>query len=428
MSLFQAIRGMHDILPNQIHFWQYLEDKMRHLANQYGYEEIRTPLVETTGLFKRTIGEVTDIVEKEMYTFQDRHEDRSLTLRPEGTAGCVRAVLEHSLAYNKTSKLWYMGPLFRHEKPQRGRCRQFHQFGMEAFGIPTPDIEAEMLVIIWHLWQQLGLRDKVQLELNTLGSVNARQAYREALVQYFERYRSDLDEDSLRRLALNPLRILDSKNPALQEIILNAPKIQAFLEPASEIHFAQLCEYLQHLNIPFILNPRLVRGLDYYCETIFEWTTQHLGAQSALGAGGRYDGLVELLGGQPTPAFGFALGCERIVELLKDTHESEIFPPKPHIYCISQNYACQQEMFLIAEHLRDTLPQLKILIHYGQGSASFKSQFKKADQSGAALAFILGQEEKSKGLIAIKFLRENREQQLYSKTDVTSFLRDYFSF
>ena len=402
----QAVRGMNDILPAETPRWQAVEAVFRRLMAAYGYGEIRLPIVEKTELFKRSIGEVTDIVEKEMYTFEDRNGD-SLTLRPEGTAGCVRAGIQHGLLHNQVQRLWYLGPMFRHERPQKGRYRQFHQLGVEVFGLPGPDIDAELILITARLWRELGMDHEVHLEINSLGSNEARRAYRERLVAYLEAHEAELDEDSRRRLHTNPLRVLDSKNPAMQDLIEAAPKLMDHLDAESREHFEDLCARLDAAGIACRVNPRLVRGLDYYGRTVFEWVTDRLGAQGTVCAGGRYDGLVEQLGGRPTPAVGFALGLERLVALL----EARELPDAttPHAYLLLAGEAAERNGPLLAEKLRDALPALRLLVHAGGGS--FKSQMKKADRSGARLALILGEDEMLAGNIAIKDLRGTGEQQ-----------------
>ncbi|KXS38529.1 MAG: histidyl-tRNA synthetase [Halomonadaceae bacterium T82-2] len=405
----QAIRGMNDLLPDQSPLWQYFEDQVRTLMRRYGYREIRTPIVEQTALFKRSIGEVTDIVEKEMYTFDDRNGD-SLTLRPEGTAACVRAAMEHGLLHNQTQRLWYQGPMFRHERPQKGRYRQFHQVGIEAYGLDGPDIDAEVILLSARLWKQLGLDAHVTLELNSLGSPEARTAYRDTLVAYFERHHELLDEDSRRRLSSNPLRILDSKNPDMAEMLADAPQLLDHLDEASREHFEALKARLDAAGIAYRINPRLVRGLDYYSRTVFEWTTTALGSQGTVCAGGRYDGLVEQLGGKPTPAVGFALGVERLILLLETL---ELIPAEsqrgPDAYLLAMGERAEREALLLGEQLRDALPGLSLQVHCGGGG--FKSQIKKADRSGARLALILGEDELEQGQLTIKYLREEREQE-----------------
>lgn len=416
----QAIRGMNDLLPDQSALWQYFEATVQALMRRYGYAEIRTPIVEQTALFARSIGEVTDIVEKEMYTFADRNGD-SLTLRPEGTASCVRAAMEHGLLHNQTQRLWYQGPMFRHERPQKGRYRQFHQVGLEAFGLEGPDIDAEVILLSARLWQELGLTEHVTLELNSLGSNAARAAYRDTLVAYFEQHRDQLDEDSLRRLGTNPLRILDSKNPAMAAMLADAPQLMDHLDAESREHFEQLTALLEAAGIDYVINPRLVRGLDYYCRTVFEWTTTALGSQGTVCAGGRYDGLVEQLGGKPTPAVGFAMGIERLI-LLLDT--LQLTPAKAlgelDLYVLPMDDTATAQAMLLAEQLRDALPGLRAQLHCGGGS--FKSRIKKADKSGARLALLLGSDELAAGRATVKFLREERDQLSLAQNDLAKTL------
>ena len=401
----QAIRWMHDILPEQTGLWQHVEDSARAVLDAYGYSEIRMPAVEMTELFKRSIGEVTDIVEKEMYTFEDRNGD-SLTLRPEGTAGCVRAGIEHGLLHNQTQRLWYMGPMFRHERPQKGRYRQFHQLGVETFGMSGPDIDLEVILLTARLWRGLGLHD-LELQINTLGTPEERATYREELVAYLESRREALDEDSLRRLHTNPLRVLDSKNPDLAELIAGAPALMDHLGEESRAHFDMLCAGLDAAGVRYVVNPRLVRGLDYYVRTVFEWVTDALGAQGTVCAGGRYDGLVEQLGGKATPACGFALGMERIIALAETAAASPV-APTADAYIIAPAGSESPDALLIAERLRDALPGRRIMTHCGGGG--FKAQFKKADRSGALYAVILGADEMARGEAGVKPLRGEGEQ------------------
>lgn len=403
---FQTVRGMHDVLPSQTPHWQYVEETLRQWLRSYGYEEIRFPVVEQTELFKRTIGEVTDIVEKEMFSFEDRGGD-SITLRPEGTAGAVRAGIQHDLLYNKVARLWYMGPMFRYERPQEGRYRQFHQLGVEAFGMPGPDLDAELILMTARLWQRLGLHDLV-LELNTLGSAAARALYRDQLVRYLEARQGELDDDSRRRLHRNPLRILDSKDPGTQAVLLNAPRLEEHLDDESRAHFVQLRGLLDAAGLPYKVNPRLVRGLDYYGRTVFEWVTDKLGAQGTLCAGGRYDGLVEQLGGKATPAMGFALGLERLLLLLE---KCGVLPAvaAPDCYVMGAGEGSQQAALLLAERLRTEAPQLRVLLDCGSGG--FKPKFRRADASGARLALILGEEELKAGTVSVKYLREALPQE-----------------
>ncbi len=402
----KSIRGMHDITPDTSHAWRAFEHTVSSILDRYGYREIRMPIVEHTALFKRSIGEVTDIVEKEMYTFEDRNGD-SLTLRPEGTAGCVRACIQHGLLHNQQQRLWYQGPMFRHERPQKGRYRQFHQVGVETFGIAGPEAEAELIAMTARLWKTLGVSE-VELQLNTLGSPAARQHYRDQLVAYFSAHESELDDDSRRRLQSNPLRILDSKNPDLQALIAAAPAIDASLDEASRQHFADLRAMLDAMDIPYVINPRLVRGLDYYTRTVFEWVTTRLGAQGTICAGGRYDGLVEQLGGRATPAAGFAMGVERLLELLNELGGSAT-PPAPHAYLVLAGENTLQAGYALAERLRNDLPALRLQVNLGGGS--FKAQFKRADKSGAEVALVIGEDELANGQIVIKALRGEEPAQ-----------------
>jgi len=406
----QAIRGMNDILPEETPLWRYFEGTVAGLLDGYGYRQIRMPIVEFTELFKRSIGEVTDIVEKEMYTFEDRNGD-SLTLRPEGTASCVRAVLEHGITGGgQVQKLWYAGPMFRHERPQKGRYRQFHQIGVEVFNLAGPDIDAELIVLTWRLWGLLGIRDAVTLELNSLGTAEARARYREALVEYLSARVEALDEDSRRRLTSNPLRILDSKVPETQALLVDAPKLADYLDEESRLHFDGLRARLDAAGIPYVINPKLVRGLDYYGKTVFEWVTDKLGAQGTVCAGGRYDGLVEQMGGKPTPGVGFAMGIERLVLLLETLEKVPAeLARQVDVYFCAFGESAELAALTLAERLRDELPGLRLLINAGAGS--FKSQLKKADKSGALYALVLGEDEVGQRVVGIKPLRENGEQQ-----------------
>ncbi len=406
----QAIRGMNDILPEQTPLWRYFEGTVASLLDGYGYRQIRMPIVEFTELFKRSIGEVTDIVEKEMYTFDDRNGD-SLTLRPEGTAACVRAVLEHGLAGGgQTQKLWYIGPMFRHERPQKGRYRQFHQIGVEVFNVDGPDIDAELIVLTWRLWGMLGIRDAVKLELNSLGTSAARGVYREALVEFLLAHADQLDEDSRRRMASNPLRVLDSKAPETQAVLVNAPKLADYLDEESRVHFDGLRARLDAAGVPYVINPKLVRGLDYYSKTVFEWVTDQLGSQGTVCAGGRYDGLVEQMGGKPTPGVGFAMGIERLVLLLETLGKvpAEI-ARTVDVYLCAFGEPAELAALALSERLRDQLPHLRLQVNAGAGS--FKSQFKKADKSGALYALILGEDELTQQVVGCKPLRGQGEQQ-----------------
>ena len=402
----QAIRGMKDILPEQTPLWQFLEDRVRDVLNRYGYAEIRMPIVEMTELFKRSIGEVTDIVEKEMYTFDDRNGD-SLTLRPEGTAGCVRAGLENGLIFNQTRRLWYQGPMFRHERPQKGRYRQFHQIGVETFGLAGPDIDLELILITARIWKELGL-DDLELQINTLGTAQERAGYRQRLVAYFQQHQEALDEDSLRRLETNPLRILDTKNPDMAEVVAGAPSLMEHLGEESLAHFDALREGLDAAGVAYVVNPLLVRGLDYYSRSVFEWVTRRLGAQGTVCAGGRYDGLVEQLGGRPTSAVGFAMGLERLIALLEETDLAQRLPV-PDLYLITMGEQAGRQGMQLAETLRDALPGLRVTTHCGGGG--FKSQFKKADKSNARYALVLGDDELARGEAGLKPLREAGEQR-----------------
>jgi len=414
----QAIRGMNDILPAQTPHWQYLEQTLRDLLAAYGYHEIRLPILEKTELFKRSIGEVTDIVEKEMYSFADRNGD-NLTLRPEGTASCVRAGIEHGLLHNQVQRLWYLGPMFRHERPQQGRYRQFHQLGVEVYGLNGPDIDAELILMSARFWKRLGLSE-LELQINSLGSAEARAAYRATLVDYFSSHAAQLDEDSQRRLHSNPLRILDSKNPEMQALIEATPRLLAHLDQPSADHFAQLCAVLDQAGVAYRINPRLVRGLDYYNRTVFEWVTTQLGAQGTVCAGGRYDTLVESIGGSPTPAIGFALGLERLVALLSNTAAQTRTDAQPHAYLVLVGDAAVGAGLQLAEQLRDTLPRLRLLTHCGGGN--FKNQFKKADKSGARFALILGDNELAQQQIAIKSLRNEQAQISIAQTALSAWL------
>ncbi len=415
----QKIRGMNDILPQDSVKWSYLEDTVRRVLNSYGYGEIRLPIMEFTDLFKRTIGEVTDIVEKEMYTFEDRNGE-SLTLRPEGTAGCVRAGEENGLLYNQIQRLWYAGPMFRYEKPQKGRYRQFHQIGVETFGLQGPDIDAEVILLTARLWRELGLMEHVTLQLNSLGSNEARAAYKQSLVEYLSARKDQLDEDSQRRLDSNPLRILDSKDPGTQALLADAPSLTDHLDDESRTHFEQLKATLDQAGVAYEVNPRLVRGLDYYCKTVFEWVTEALGAQGTVCAGGRYDGLVEQLGGKATPAVGFAMGVERLVLLLETLTDDTRFSNNPDFYVMGMGEAGQQQALLLAETVRTQLPNARVLAHCGGGK--FKKQMKKADDSGASFALILGEDEIANNTVGVKFLREEAEQITLPQSEIA----DYF--
>lgn len=416
----QAIRGMNDILPDASSYWSYLEEIFRSLAIRYGYKEIRPPIVEKTQLFERSIGSITDIVEKEMYTFEDRNGD-SLTLRPEGTAGCVRAGIEHGLLYHQVQRLWYLGPMFRHERPQKGRYRQFYQLGIEAYGMSGPEIDAELILLGERLWQALNIRPLLKLQLNTLGTFASRAKYHDILVDYFKQHYDELDADSQRRIASNPLRILDSKNPAMQSLIAAAPKIVDYLDDASQRQFDGLRAILDSAKVPYELNPHLVRGLDYYTFSVFEWVTDTLGAQGTVCAGGRYDALVEQLGGKPTPAVGLAAGLERLILLLTKTSKANIVQ-QPDIYMVLVGEAAEKAGLLIAERLRDEFSQINIELNLSGGS--FKSQFKRADKSGAHWALIIGEEEAANNQMSLKNLREEMPQQQFTIETLIGYLQD----
>ncbi|WP_246590232.1 histidine--tRNA ligase [Marinobacterium ramblicola] len=408
---------MNDILPDQTPVWQYLETEVKRVLGSYGYSELRMPIVEQTDLFKRSIGEVTDIVEKEMYTFEDRNGD-SLTLRPEGTASCVRACEEHGLTFNQVQRLWYMGPMFRHERPQKGRYRQFHQIGVETFGMQGPDIDAELIMLTARLWRQLGLEKAVKLHLNTLGSAEARARFRDDLVAYLSEHVDKLDADSQRRLSTNPLRILDSKESSTQELLNQAPHFHDYIDEESRQHFEQLCALLDSAGIAYEVNARLVRGLDYYGKTVFEWITDQLGAQGTVCAGGRYDGLVEQLGGRPAPAVGFAMGVERLILLLETLQAvPEYVHQNVDVYAIAMGDEALADMFGIVERLRDET-ELRVQLHCGGGS--FKSQMKKADKSGARYALLLGEDERRSGVVTLKPLRETADQKQINTAALTA--------
>jgi len=419
---YQVIRGMNDILPEQIELWQYVENKLRSLAKKFDYKEIRFPILEKTALFCRTIGDITDIVEKEMYVFEDRNGD-SLALRPEGTAGCVRACIQNNLINRNSQKLWYMGPMYRHERPQKGRYRQFYQFGLEAFGFEGPDIDVEMILFSYNLWCELGLENIIKLQINTLGSNEARQAYKKVLVEYYKAHQAVLDEDSKRRLHANPLRILDSKNPEIMQLNQNAPKMIDYLDEASKEHFERLQVLLKECKIPFEVNTNLVRGLDYYCKTVFEWVTDSLGAQGTVCAGGHYDTLVQQLGGVDTPAIGFSLGLERLILMLEstafDAHEEPL-----DIFFMTLNPEYQARALMLCNKIRNANVLLRCYYHPGGGS--LKRQMKKADKSGASLAIILGEEEFNNKTVTIKFLRDKSASQFtVDDNDLINFLTEY---
>ena len=414
----QAIRGMNDYLPADTVVWQRIEGILKQVLASYGYSEIRLPVVEHTPLFKRAIGEVTDVVEKEMYTFDDRNGE-SLTLRPEGTAGCVRAGIEHGLLYNQEQRLWYMGPMFRYERPQKGRYRQFHQIGAEVFGLQGPDIDAELIMMTARWWKALGIADHVALELNSIGSLEARANYRDALVAFLEQHKEKLDEDCKRRMYSNPLRVLDSKNPEVQALLNDAPTLGDYLDDESREHFAGLCALLDSVGIAYTINQRLVRGLDYYNRTVFEWVTTSLGAQGTVCAGGRYDGLVEQLGGRATPGVGFAMGMERLVLLVQAVNPD--FEPSRivDVYVIASGQGVQAAAMQLAEQVRDAAPALKLMTNFGGGN--FKKQFARADKWGARIALVLGEDEVKAGQVVVKDLRSG-EQQTLAQDDVAAAL------
>ena len=427
MTGVHAIKGMHDILPEQTALWRHLERTVADVLRTYGYREIRFPMLEFTELFKRSIGEVTDIVEKEMYTFEDRN-GVSLTLRPEGTACCVRAAEEHGLLYNQIQRLWYAGPMFRYENPQKGRQRQFHQIGVEAFGMEGPDIDAELIAITANIWQRLGLAGALRLELNTIGTPESRAAYRAALLKYLEPHKAELDEDSQRRLGTNPLRILDSKHPGTRAIVAGAPRMSDYRDAESAAHFETLCQLLDSIGVNYVVNENLVRGLDYYSRTVFEWVTDDLGAQGTVCAGGRYDGLVEQLGGRATPAVGFAMGMERLCLLLEANGQALSRDEEPVIYCVAVGDAARAAAFELTESVRQLMPAL--VVQHNCGGGSFKSQMKRADRSGARLALIMGDNEVAEGQVAVKWLREREGQagqQSVARQDVLAWLSTHLA-
>ncbi|MEN4715332.1 histidine--tRNA ligase [Pantoea agglomerans] len=415
----QAIRGMNDYLPADTALWQRIEGVLKQTLASYGYSEIRLPLVEQTPLFKRAIGEVTDVVEKEMYTFEDRNGE-SLTLRPEGTAGCVRAGIEHGLLYNQEQRLWYMGPMFRYERPQKGRYRQFCQIGVEVFGLQGPDIDAELIMLNARWWKALGISEHVRLELNSIGSLEARAHYRDALVAFLEQHKEVLDEDCKRRMYTNPMRVLDTKNPDIQQLLNDAPQLGDYLDDESREHFSGLCALLDDAGISYTVNQRLVRGLDYYNRTVIEWVTDSLGSQGTVCGGGRYDGLVEQLGGRATPAVGFAMGMERLVLLVQAVNPE--FEPTSNVdvYVIASGQGVQSAAMQLAEKLRDEAPELRLMTNFGGGN--FKKQFARADKWGARVALVLGEDEVKAGQVVIKDLRRG-EQQTLDQAEAAAVLR-----
>lgn len=407
----QSVRGMNDYLPADTAVWQRIENTLKRILTSYGISEIRTPIVEHTPLFQRAIGEVTDVVEKEMYSFQDREENVSLTLRPEGTAGCVRAGIEKGLLYNQEQRLWYIGPMFRHERPQKGRYRQFHQLGAEVFGLSGPDIDAELIMMTARWWRELGIAEHVTLELNSIGSLQARANYREALVAFLEQHKDKLDEDCKRRMYTNPLRVLDSKDRVVQELLNDAPALFDYLDEESKAHFDGLCAILDAAGIQYRINQRLVRGLDYYNRTVFEWVTTALGSQGTVCAGGRYDGLVEQLGGHNTPAVGFAMGLERMVLLVQSVNPDFVSETAvTDIYLASFGEGSQVAAMMLAEQIRDSLPDVRIMTNYGGGN--FKRQLSRADKNGARIALILGEDEIANGTVTVKELATGEQQTL----------------
>ena len=418
----QAIRGMNDCSPTESPLWQWIEGQVRQILSSYGYSEVRMPIVESTPLFARAIGEVTDVVSKEMYTFWDN--DEQLTLRPEGTAGCVRAAIEHGWIYNNEQRLWYMGPMFRHERPQKGRYRQFHQAGVEVFGIATPEIDAELIILTARLWKALGIDQHVSLQLNSIGSLEARANYRSALVAFLENHQDLMSNEEKERLVKNPLRILDTKNQALQDVLDGAPKLLDYLDDESREHFAQLCGLLDAVGIQYEINPKLVRGLDYYNKTVFEWVTSALGAQGTVCGGGRYDGLVEQLGGHATSGVGFAMGLERLVLLVQEVNKSIPVKSAVDIYVVYQGEGTTLASFQLAEKLRSELPHLSTMLHCSGGN--FKKQFRRADKSGATLALVLGESEVQNNQVVVKHLLGEAEQQTIDVDNLIEYVKAQF--
>lgn len=421
-NIIKAIRGMNDTSPTETPLWQWVEGKVRSVLANYGYSEVRMPIVESTPLFARAIGEVTDVVSKEMYTFWDN--DEQLTLRPEGTAGCVRAAIENGWSYNNEQRLWYMGPMFRHERPQKGRYRQFHQAGVEIFGISNPEIDAELIILTARLWKELGIDKDVTLQLNSIGSLEARANYRSALVAFLQNHTALLSEEEKERLVKNPLRILDTKNPELQKVLDNAPKLLDYLDDESREHFAQLCALLDAVGVAYEINPKLVRGLDYYNKTVFEWVTTALGAQGTVCGGGRYDGLVEQLGGHATPGVGFAMGLERLVLLVQEVNKNIALPSAVDIYLVFAGEGTTVSAFQLAEKLRSELPHLRVMTHCSGGN--FKKQFKRADKSGAKFALVIGESEVQNNQVVVKDLLGGAEQQTIAAADVVTYLKNAF--
>lgn len=418
----QAIRGMNDCSPTESPLWQWVEMQVREVLNSYGYSEVRMPIVESTPLFARAIGEVTDVVSKEMYTFWDN--DEQLTLRPEGTAGCVRAAIEHGWIYNNEQRLWYMGPMFRHERPQKGRYRQFHQAGVEVFGIANPEIDAELIILTARLWKKLGIDQHVSLQLNSIGSLESRANYRSALVDFLKNHQNLMSEEEKERLVKNPLRILDTKNQELQKVLDNAPKLLDYLDDDSRTHFAQLCALLDEVGIQYEIDPKLVRGLDYYNKTVFEWVTSALGAQGTVCGGGRYDGLVEQLGGHATSGVGFAMGLERLVLLVQEVNSNIPLKSAVDIYVIHQGENTTLAALQLAEKIRSELPHLRVMLHCSGGN--FKKQFKRADKSSATLALVIGESEVQNNQVVVKHLHGGVEQQTFEIGQVVDYIQTQF--
>ena len=421
-KIIQAIRGMNDCSPTESPLWQWIEAKVRHVLASYGYSEVRMPIVESTPLFARAIGEVTDVVSKEMYTFWDN--DEQLTLRPEGTAGCVRAAIERGWIYNNEQRLWYMGPMFRHERPQKGRYRQFHQAGVEVFGIANPEIDAELIILTARLWKELGIDQHVSLQLNSIGSLEARSNYRSALVSFLENHQDLMSDEEKDRLVKNPLRILDTKNEALQEVLNGAPKLLDYLDDESREHFALLCSLLDAMGVKYEINPKLVRGLDYYNKTVFEWVTSALGAQGTVCGGGRYDGLVEQLGGHATQGVGFAMGLERLVLLVQEVNKEITLPQAVDLYLVYAGEGTTLNAFQIAEQIRSELPQVRVMTHCSGGK--FQKQFKRADKIEAKYALVIGESEVQAKTVVVKDLRNGAEQITISQADLINTLKTYF--
>ena len=421
-KVIQAIRGMNDCAPTESPLWQWVEGQVKQVLASYGYSEVRMPIVESTPLFARAIGEVTDVVSKEMYTFWDN--DEQLTLRPEGTAGCVRAAIEHGWIYNNEQRLWYMGPMFRHERPQKGRYRQFHQAGVEVFGIANPEIDAELIILTARLWKALGIDQHVSLQLNSIGSLEARANYRSALVAFLENHQDLMSDEEKERLVKNPLRILDTKNQALQEVLNDAPKLLDYLDEESRTHFATLCQLLDDMGIAYEVNPKLVRGLDYYNKTVFEWVTSALGAQGTVCGGGRYDGLVEQLGGHAAPGVGFAMGLERLVLLVQEVNAALPVANTVDVYLVYSGEGATLNAFQLAETIRSALPQVRVMTHCSGGK--FQKQFKRADKVDAKLALVIGESEVAEKTVVVKDLRSRAEQVTISQADIIETLTKHF--